>query len=212
MTTAESPLHRFFRNSADAVFGISWSGRINFWNERCVRLTGLPFERVRERRCCEVLNGLELDGRPRCRQGCDVSRKMAHGISIPNYDMVIRTAAGESLVVNVSAFATPASMKEEIDVAGFLVLRRLDSQRLIQRLVAERLRPESAPAEGQPHLSSRELEVLALAADGLNSRRIAERLSVSPSTVKNHFTNILSKLAVHTRAEAVSKALRLNLL
>jgi PAS domain S-box-containing protein len=207
----ESQLHRFFRNSADAVFGVDWSGRIGFWNEQCVRLTGLGFEQVRLKRCCEVFAGTELDGTPRCRQGCEISRQMSHGTSIPNYDMVIKDKDGESAVVNVSVFATPAAMKGEIDVAGFLVLRRLDYERLIQRLVAERRNRDDAAGGRRALLSSRELEVLQLAADGLSSRKIAERLSLSTYTVKNHFTNILAKLKVHSRAEAVSQALRLNL-
>lgn len=207
----DSPLHRFFRNSADAVFGVDWSGSIVFWNERCARLTGLGFEEVRGKRCCEVLSGLDLDGTPRCRRGCEISRQMAHGTSIPNYDMVIKDKEGESVVVNVSVFATPSPMKSEIDVAGFLVLRRLDYQRLIQRLVAERKNKERAPDDRRNRLSSREIEVLQLAADGLNTKKIAERLCISAYTVKNHFTNILAKLKVHTRAEAVSLALRMDL-
>jgi PAS domain S-box-containing protein len=208
----ESPLHRFFSNSADAVFGIDWSGRISFWNERCSRLTGRTIAEVGGRRCCEVFHGTDLDGTPRCRRGCEVSRQMAHGTSIPNYDMMIKDRDGESMAVNVSVFATPLSMKGEIDVAGFLVLRRLNYQRLIQRLVAESKNRERAADDRQSRLSSREIEVLQLAADGLNTKKIAERLSLSTFTVKNHFTNILAKLKVHSRAEAVSLAMRFNLL
>jgi DNA-binding NarL/FixJ family response regulator len=136
---------------------------------------------------------------------------MAHGTSIPNYDMVIKDKDGEAVVVNVSVFATPTSLRSEIDVAGFLVLRRLDYQRLIQRLVAERKNRELAADERRGRLTARELEVLQLAADGLNTKKIGERLSISAYTVKNHFTNILAKLKVHSRAEAVSLALRLEL-
>ena len=56
----------------------------------------------------------------------------------------------------------------------------------------------------QPHsLTERELEVLALLAEGLTNSQIAERLVISRSTVKSHVSNILSKLDVATRAEAV---------
>jgi PAS domain S-box-containing protein len=207
----ESPLHRFFSNSADAVFGIDWSGRISFWNEQCTRITGLTIAEVGGKRCCEVFNGTDLDGTPRCRQGCEVSRQMAQGTSIPNYDMVIKDKDGASMVVNVSVFATPVSMKSEVDIAGFLVLRRLNYQRLIQRLVAESKHREKTADDRQIRLSSREIEVLRLAADGLNTKKIAERLSLSDYTVKNHFASILAKLKVHSRAEAVSQALRMNL-
>lgn len=57
-------------------------------------------------------------------------------------------------------------------------------------------------------LTEREREVLALMIEGLNNVQIAARLTVSPSTVKSHVSNILSKLGVASRTEAVSLALR----
>jgi NarL family two-component system response regulator LiaR len=57
-------------------------------------------------------------------------------------------------------------------------------------------------------LTERERVVLALMVEGLNNTQIAGRLSVSPSTVKSHVSNILSKLGVSSRTEAVSLALR----
>jgi len=55
-------------------------------------------------------------------------------------------------------------------------------------------------------LSLRELEVLQFVAQGFNNPQIAERLSISEGTVKNHITNIYDKLGLHTRAEAVAWA------
>lgn len=60
-------------------------------------------------------------------------------------------------------------------------------------------------------LTSREREVLALMVKGLNNPDMAERLMVSRSTVKFHVSNILSKLGVTTRAEAVALAWQHNL-
>jgi DNA-binding CsgD family transcriptional regulator len=57
-------------------------------------------------------------------------------------------------------------------------------------------------------LTARELEVLALAADGLTGRRIAERLQISPSTVKTHFEHIFHRLGVRDRTSAVAHAIR----
>lgn len=63
------------------------------------------------------------------------------------------------------------------------------------------------PAPGQD-LTEREREVLTLMIEGLNNTQIAGKLSVSPSTIKSHVSNILSKLGVASRTEAVTLALR----
>jgi NarL family two-component system response regulator LiaR len=79
------------------------------------------------------------------------------------------------------------------------------------------LSPEAAQAlvqaTNQPptpglDLTEREREVLILMIEGLNNTQIAGRLTVSPSTIKSHVSNILSKLGVTSRTEAVTFALR----
>ncbi|HEX2998603.1 MAG TPA: response regulator transcription factor [Anaerolineales bacterium] len=67
------------------------------------------------------------------------------------------------------------------------------------------------PAPGLD-LTERELEVLALMVEGLNNTQIAGRLTVSSSTIKSHVSNILSKLGVASRTEAVALALRNHLI
>lgn len=57
-------------------------------------------------------------------------------------------------------------------------------------------------------LTDREQEVLILLAEGLNNSEIAEKLFVSPSTIKSHVSNILAKFGVSSRTEAVALAVR----
>jgi DNA-binding NarL/FixJ family response regulator len=57
-------------------------------------------------------------------------------------------------------------------------------------------------------LTPREREILQLLADGLDSRRVADRLCISPRTQRNHMANILSKLGLHSQLQAVLFALR----
>jgi DNA-binding NarL/FixJ family response regulator len=57
-----------------------------------------------------------------------------------------------------------------------------------------------------PELTGREREVLGLIAQGYNNAQIAGELVISPKTVSNHITNILSKLQVADRTEAIIKA------
>ena len=58
------------------------------------------------------------------------------------------------------------------------------------------------------HLTEREHEVLAAMVDGLNNKQIAEKLTVSLTTIKSHVSNILLKLGITSRTEAVGIALR----
>lgn len=66
-------------------------------------------------------------------------------------------------------------------------------------------------AEGDmenPMLSTRELDVLKLLAQGKSNQEIAEKLVISPYTVKNHVCNIIQKLVVEDRTQAAIKAIR----
>jgi DNA-binding NarL/FixJ family response regulator len=68
---------------------------------------------------------------------------------------------------------------------------------------------EQVPA---PKLTDREMQVLKLVARGMNNRDIAKELFISENTVKNHVRNILEKLQIHSRMEAVMIAVREKLI
>ncbi len=79
-------------------------------------------------------------------------------------------------------------------------------------LAAVRASPRLAsPPPGQDALTPREREVLALLAEGLSNKAIAERLSISEHTAKFHVNAVLAKLGVQRRTEAVVRAARLGL-
>lgn len=61
-------------------------------------------------------------------------------------------------------------------------------------------------------ISTREQEVLGLLVQGLNYKQIAIKIFISPETVRNHIRNIYEKLHVHSRSEAVAKAIKQGLL
>ncbi len=81
----------------------------------------------------------------------------------------------------------------------FAVLAKRDDEERAQELPA-------------PRLTEREMQVLKLVARGMNNRDIAKELFISENTVKNHVRNILEKLQIHSRMEAVMVAVREKLI
>ena len=96
--------------------------------------------------------------------------------------------------------------------------RVLEGQGLAREAVHERRRGEQSlsdlrtrPLDASP-LTRRECDVLALIAQGLTDREIAERLTLSTHTVHRHVANVLRKLRVGSRAAAVSRGMELSLI
>jgi len=85
-----------------------------------------------------------------------------------------------------------------------------------RKVVTEFARISEKPAQARKMelelLSEREREVLQLITHGASNKEIATRLFIAPGTVKNHITNILSKLGVRDRTQAALKGRDLNLL
>ena len=69
-----------------------------------------------------------------------------------------------------------------------------------------------APPRADVNLTPREKEVLTALVDGLDYKQIAERLFISFDTVRNHLRHIYEKLQVHSKSEAVAKALKRRLI
>ncbi|HLQ54610.1 MAG TPA: response regulator transcription factor [Streptosporangiaceae bacterium] len=81
----------------------------------------------------------------------------------------------------------------------FATLAKRDAEERVQQVPA-------------PRLTEREMQVLKLVARGMNNRDIAKELFISENTVKNHVRNILEKLQIHSRMEAVMVAVREKLI
>jgi NarL family two-component system response regulator LiaR len=114
---------------------------------------------------------------------------------------VLQAGAISYLLKNVSADALHAAILAAH--AGRSTLAPEAAQTLIQMT--------AQPSPPGHDLTARERQVLGLMVEGLNNTAIAERLVVSPSTVKAHVSNILAKLGVTSRTEAVALAVRHHL-
>jgi NarL family two-component system response regulator LiaR len=94
------------------------------------------------------------------------------------------------------------------ELAGAIRDARAGRTAISQEMMRAALRVAETPAAPHYHLSERERGVLQLIARGLSNRQIAGELTLSESTIKFHISNILSKLSVATRAEAVALAMQ----
>ena len=136
---------------------------------------------------------------------------------------VIRQKYPQVQVIALTSFKEGELIKNALEAGAIAYLLKDvsadDLSRAIRAAHAGRatLSPEAAQAlvetANQPpalglDLTEREREVLALMVEGLNNTQIAGRLTVSPSTIKSHVSNVLSKLGVASRTEAVTLALR----
>ena len=136
---------------------------------------------------------------------------------VPDTKVVMLTAVEDDSIflaaiqAGCSGFLTKHRALEDVEdavraVAGGEVLIAPDVLARVLRRV------ERDGADGTAELTPRELEVLALSAEGLTNPEIARRLVLSVKTVGNHVQNILAKLDSHSKLEAVTVAARRGLL
>lgn len=95
--------------------------------------------------------------------------------------------------------------------SGDALLAPTITRRLIERF-APRDEEKSVPHRDLAELTPRELEVLSLLATGLSNAELADRLTLSPTTVKTHVARILSKLGLRDRVQAVVLAYETGLI
>jgi two-component system NarL family response regulator len=115
----------------------------------------------------------------------------------------IRAGARGYLLKNLSVSKLLASLRAL--ERGEAALSRIMMARIIEEFAQSTPAASSAPSP-LVGLTSREIEVLQELADGITNQEIATRLYISENTVKNHIHNILEKLTLHNRREAIEFA------
>ncbi len=138
----------------------------------------------------------------------------------PEVEVVMLTVSDDDDDLSAAAQAGASGyLLKSLDSDEFLSLLegiKAGEAPLTRRTAARLLRLMSGSASDSrssaTYLTARELELLGLVADGLPNKAIAQELSISENTVKYHMKNILSKLDVHNRTEAVAQAIRAGLI
>lgn len=206
-------LAELLAGTADGGIAIDAEGRIVLWNRAAESLLGHTEREVIGRRCCELLMGDDENGNRLCGRGCHIMEIAKTRTPVHSFDMRTRTKSGSPIWVNVSTLRVSSNGAGERTVH---LIRDVTATREMLGLIRERLATPAAPvpvtSNGNVPLTRREIEILHIIASGLNTKDTAERLHVSPATIRNHVQNILGKLGAHSRLEAVAYANRHRLI
>ncbi len=163
-----------------------------------------------------------MDVRMPKRSGIEATREIKE--MLPSARILMLTISDDEadLYEAIKAGAAGYMLKEiSIEEIGSAVRSVYQGQSLISPSMASKLLTEFATIVKRreervqlpgPRLTERELEVLKLVAKGMNNRDIGTELFISENTVKNHVRNILDKLHLHSRMQAVVYAVREKLL
>jgi PAS domain S-box-containing protein len=195
-----SQLRALLAHAHDGVFVTAPSGHIVFWNGAAEDLLEYRASEAKHRPYSDVLGINGSNGSSgRC---CP---RIVSGGTAEHFDLHARTKTGRFVWLEITAFA----VEEDAMPLAIYVFRDVTRSKELLRRIHEQLAPRLGRA---PWLTDREVEVLRAMAVGLGTRAAAERLRVSPATIRNHTQNIFGKLGVHTRLMAVLYATRCGLL
>jgi DNA-binding CsgD family transcriptional regulator len=207
-------------NTATPAFATDAAGHVVFWNRAIEKLLDRPRKEALGRHCFDLIGGRDVFGNRFCHESCAVRCMIRNGEAIQGFEMVVGSTPRPEQPVHVSILEVPAAGPEDrllvhllqpVDQAGRLAraLERLGPARTPDGPDGSPLRESGpAPPAACPLLTKRENEVLQCAAAGLQNKEVAQKLGISLATARNHIHNILEKLDVHSKLEAVSLAFR----
>ncbi len=215
-------LLEFLGNTEDGVFVIDPDQKIILWNRGAQAILGYTPDETLGRYCHEIVGG-DLAGKGhQCADDCNVMLLTRQGVVPPTFRCAVRTKDGTELWVSMTHIAMPVgrSRGKMALVHVFRdVSREVEALALADSLArymrdaagtpapALAANPSTAEAVDAP-LTQREIQVLRLLAEGCGTSSVADRLVISVSTARNHIQNILEKLGVHSRMEAVMYGIR----
>jgi DNA-binding NarL/FixJ family response regulator len=159
-----------------------------------------------------------LDMRMPGLSGLDVLRELSQNETLPP-TIILTTFDDDELVLAGIQYGARGYLLKDIALAelvsaiktvaeGGSIVKPAVTQRLLKGL--ENLKNEFSSLDQPDPLTDRETEILRLMAGGYSNKEIANSLGVAEGTVKNHVSNILSKMGVRDRTRAVLKAFELG--
>lgn len=200
--------------SGEAAFALDGSGRIILWNRACELLLNRPAEAALGRKCWETVCGRDIHGNIYCYRSCPIAYQARKAREPVRRFTLVVPNDGATHAFSVATFVLPANRASLDTIVHVLREDPANPSPLevdLEAAAGRRRRPRRPlrTPQGDPvELTAREREILRRLAEGLSTRAVAERLLISPITVRNHVASILTKLDVHTKVAAVAFAYR----
>lgn len=196
--------------SPDPVFATDRHLNLIFWNQSCERLFGFREEEIVGTACAAALGGCDTFGNRYCSDHCPVVEMAARGETVRHFGLRLRAKDGRMIPMDVSILHLAVRPPDHFVLAHILkpsersphVSEEPREAPPRPTLVAVRDSPDARARK----LTVREVEVLGMLAAGRTTPEIGGRLHISNLTARNHIQNILEKLEVHSKAEAVAFA------
>jgi PAS domain S-box-containing protein len=201
-------------STADPAFATDEEGRIVIWNRAAERLLGHSPAHVLGRACHEVLCGTDSFENRFCDESCALRAMARRREPVRRFEMHLRTEGGVFVRVAISVVVIPGPRSSQYTVVHLVQPAAVESGAPTPSGEGPAVDPTVAahPAPPAHVLTDREVDVLRRLASGGSTQEIADSLFISITTVRNHVQNILRKLEVHSKLEAVSLALRRRLI
>ncbi len=196
--------------TADGLFVTDEHQRIVTWSSSAQRILGYSPEEVIGQRCFMVLMGREPGGHPICRRLCRVTANAERGRGTAAYEVAARARDGTVKCLSNSVLVLNGANGT---FRVIHLLREVTCHPGLRRRVATPV--PASPDEGLPiaeRLTRREQEVLRLLAGGATVDEIAEELTISVFTARNHVANVQRKLGARSRLETVLLGMRNSLI
>jgi len=222
MTTSilEPELFALLEHTADAAYTVTDGGEICSWNSAAKELFGYSASEVLHRNIDDVLEARDALGTRALGGGFEAPTRPSNGKApIENFDLEVRVRDGHRIWVNVSTiiFDNHRTRRRLFVRLAHEITQRHRKEELLTEMmdVAQRLVRLTDDSKGHAPtepLSDQERRILKLFADGGSPSAIADRLSISAQTLRNHLHHINRKLRTHNRLEAVTHAQRRGLI
>jgi DNA-binding CsgD family transcriptional regulator len=195
-----------FRTS-EAAYAVDRDGQIVVWNQAAKETFGYTKSRALGQHCWELLSGRDIFGNQSCCKGCPVRAAAFSDEPINRFQINFKTATQERKKFTVSALMLFNGSVKDV----FVHLCHPESE-ASENTVPKHSANHSVASYRHKPLTLRETEVLTLLHRGMTVTEIADVLTMSPSTVRNHTQRILLKLHVHSRFEAVATGRKYGLI